>query len=31
MRRPDRLTPAHIAYLVVLGAILIWIFSQYRG
>jgi hypothetical protein len=31
MRRLDRLTPAHIAILIALGALLIWLFSRYQG
>jgi hypothetical protein len=31
MRRFDRLTPAHIVILVILGVFLMWLFSRYQG
>ncbi len=31
MRRLDRLTPTHIAILIALGLLLMWLFSRYQG
>jgi hypothetical protein len=31
MRRFDRLTPIHIAVLVIFGVFVMWLFSRYQG